>query len=111
VAIGDKVEDVELVNMALRGILGSWEPFVQGIFARQKLLEFDRIWANCIQEETRLVSRDDMDGMVKSRNDENQGLATCTRKGRKGSPGRRRAYLEREASPEPRQNKDLSRIK
>jgi hypothetical protein len=34
-------------------------------------LGFDRIWTNCIQEETQLVSMDDMDGMVKSNNDEN----------------------------------------
>jgi hypothetical protein len=29
VAIGDKVEDVELVNVVLRGLPKSWEPFVQ----------------------------------------------------------------------------------
>jgi hypothetical protein len=33
VAIGDKVEDVELENIALRGLPRSWEPFVQGICA------------------------------------------------------------------------------
>jgi hypothetical protein len=29
--IGEKVEDVELVNIALNGFLASWEPFVKGI--------------------------------------------------------------------------------
>jgi hypothetical protein len=62
VAISDKVEDVELVNVALRGLPRSWEPFVQGICAREKLPDFDRLWTDCIQEETRLVSRDDLDG-------------------------------------------------
>jgi hypothetical protein len=38
---------------------------------------FDRIWTDCIQEETRLVSREDMDGMVKSSSDENQALAAA----------------------------------
>jgi hypothetical protein len=38
---------------------------VQGICARDKLPYFDRLWTDCIQEETRLVSRDDMDGIVK----------------------------------------------
>jgi hypothetical protein len=29
------VVDAELVNVALRGLPGSWEPFVQGICARE----------------------------------------------------------------------------
>jgi hypothetical protein len=29
--IGEAVDDTELVNVALNGFLGSWEPFVQGI--------------------------------------------------------------------------------
>jgi hypothetical protein len=70
-AIDDKVEDVELVNVVLRGLPRSWEPFVQGICAQEKLLDFDRLWIDCIQEETQLLSRDDLDGVVKSRNDEN----------------------------------------
>jgi hypothetical protein len=52
VAIGDKVEDAKLVNVALRGLPKSWEPFVQGICAREKLSDFDRLWTDCIQEET-----------------------------------------------------------
>jgi hypothetical protein len=61
------------------------------------------------------VSRDDMDGMVKSSNDENQALATHGRKGRRGSPCKigslgRRDSPEREASPEPRRKNDLSKI-
>ena len=47
-AIGDKVENVELVNVALRGLPKSWEPFVQGICAQEKLPDFDRLWTNCI---------------------------------------------------------------
>jgi hypothetical protein len=53
----------------------------------REVTNFDRLWTDCIQEETRLVSRDDMDGMVKSSSDENQALAARTRKGRRGSPG------------------------
>jgi regulator of replication initiation timing len=33
VAIGDKVEDIELVNVAFRGLPNYWEPFVKGICA------------------------------------------------------------------------------
>jgi hypothetical protein len=33
--ISETVEDVELVNVVLRGLLGSWEPFMQVICARE----------------------------------------------------------------------------
>jgi hypothetical protein len=65
------VHDAELVNVALRGLPRSWEPFVHRIFARDKFPYFDKLWSECIQEETQLESKDDMDGVVKSRIDEN----------------------------------------
>ena len=37
VAIGEKVTNVELVNMALNGFLASWESFFKGICARENL--------------------------------------------------------------------------
>jgi hypothetical protein len=69
----------------------------------------------CIHEETQLVSRDDMDGMVKSSNDKNQALEACTWKGIRGSLGRRgslrrRDSPKREASLEPRKMKYISKI-
>jgi hypothetical protein len=106
VAIKEKVEDVELVNVALRGLPRSWEPFVQGICARETLPGFDRLWSECIQEETRLESRN---GLVESNSDENQTLAAHTRKGKRGSLGRW-SSREREASPELRRKKDLNKI-
>jgi hypothetical protein len=72
--IGETMQDVELVNVALRGLPRSWEPFVQGICARDKLPDFDRLWKDCIQEETWLESRDDLDGPVKNSSDENRPL-------------------------------------
>jgi hypothetical protein len=36
VAIGEVVDDLELVNVALNGFPRFWEPFVQGICAREK---------------------------------------------------------------------------
>jgi len=65
------VQYVELVNVALRGVPRSWESFVKGICAQETLPTFDRIWTNCIQEDTWLVSKENMDGMVKSNSDEN----------------------------------------
>ena len=43
VAIGDPVEDVELVTTTLNGFPPSWNPFVQGICARRKLPKFDKL--------------------------------------------------------------------
>jgi hypothetical protein len=101
-AIGEAVDDIELVNVGLNGLPESWEPFVQGICAREKLPYFDKLWTDCIQEEAQIESRK---GKQKGSNDENEALVPHTRKGRKGcSP-------EREASPELRRKKDLSKVK
>ena len=56
-AIGDPVEDVELVTTTLNGFPPSWDPFVQGICARRKLPKFDKLWVDCSQEESRLISK------------------------------------------------------
>jgi hypothetical protein len=48
VAIGEAIDDTELVNVILNGFPESWEPFVQGIYAREKLPPFDRLWVDCI---------------------------------------------------------------
>ena len=53
----------------------SWDVFIQGIFARNKLPMFDRIWKDCTQEEARLISK-----MQKTNDEENQALATHARK-------------------------------
>ena len=41
----------------LNGFPSSLDVFVQGICARKKLPKFDRLWANCSQEEARLISK------------------------------------------------------
>jgi hypothetical protein len=70
VNISEKVEDVELVNVALRDLPRSWEPFVHGIYAQKIVSLFDRLWTNCIHDETRLDSRDGLVGLVKNVNNE-----------------------------------------
>jgi hypothetical protein len=61
-------------------------------------------------------SKDDIDGVVKSSNDENQTLEARTRKGIRGyldrrGMSRRRDSPEREASPKPIWKKDLSKFR
>jgi hypothetical protein len=102
VAIDEAVDDIELVNVALNGFTGCWEPFMQGICAREKLPPFDRLWIDCIQEEARIESKN---GRQRGSDDENQALVANARKGKgNDSPGR-------EASPEQWKKKDLSKVK
>lgn len=74
-AIGDIIADKDLVMLALNGLPQSWEPFIQSISGRSKLPKFDRLRADCIQEESRLAAR----GIGRNHHDaENQVLATHT---------------------------------
>jgi hypothetical protein len=75
VAIGDLVEDDELVITTLNGFPPPWDPFVQGICARRKSHKFDKLWADCSQEESRLISK-----KQKVDDEENQALATQVKK-------------------------------
>jgi hypothetical protein len=77
VAVGEKVEDSELVNMALKGFPASREPFVKGICARQNLLSFERLWDDCIQEEIGMESKAD-----KKDGEENLALFGWSNKGK-----------------------------
>jgi hypothetical protein len=102
-AIGEKVDDVELVNVALNGFTKSWEPFVKGICAREKLPNWERLWDDCIQEETREESKASKQGD----GEENLALVSQAKKGKgKGSKGN----SEGETS-QPGKKKDLSKIK
>jgi hypothetical protein len=76
-AIGDTVEEVELVMTTLNGLPRSWESFIQGICSRRKLTRFSRLWEDCTQEEARLAAREEKLG-----NDENQALVAHGRKGK-----------------------------
>jgi hypothetical protein len=78
VAIGETVLEVELVNVALNGFTKSWEPFIMGICAREQLRKWERLWDDCIQEETRKESRSDKQGG----GDENLALGSKTKKGK-----------------------------
>jgi hypothetical protein len=37
----------------LRGFPKEWGPFISGIVARENLLDWDRLWNDCCQEEIR----------------------------------------------------------
>jgi hypothetical protein len=87
-AIGDTIEEVDLVMTTLNGIPKSWESFIHGISSRRKLTMFNRLREDCTQEEARLAAREENLG------NDDQALATHARK------GKRRKEKERGSSPQ-----------
>jgi hypothetical protein len=104
-AIGEKVDDIELVNVALNGFTKPWEPFVKGICTREKLPDWQRLWDDCIQEETREESKASKQGG----SDENLTLVSQTRKG-KGKGSNKKGNSEG-ATSQSGKKKDLSKVK
>lgn len=49
-----KVEDKEFVPIALNEFSSSWDPFVCGVKASEKLPSFEKLWDDFIEEETKL---------------------------------------------------------
>jgi len=99
ISINEQIDDSELTTLTLNGFPTSWRPFVQGICARNKLPKFDKLWADCAQEEARLQSLDDPE------DDEDQALTARSKKGKRKSShkvGGRRF---------PDKRKDLSHIR
>jgi hypothetical protein len=62
--IGTMVEDQELVSIALKGLVPSWMPFVQGVCAQDTLPKFPKLWVDLVQEEIRLQSYSKQQGEV-----------------------------------------------
>ena len=46
----------------MNGLPRSWDSFIQGICARRKLINFNRLWEECSQEEAQIVSREEKMG-------------------------------------------------
>jgi hypothetical protein len=98
-AIGDPVEDVELVTTTLNGFTSSWDPFFQGICARRRFPKFDKLWEYCTQEESRLISKSQ-----KTNDEENQALDAQVKKRKEREEGIPRK------SKKPHHKKDASKV-
>lgn len=77
--VGKTISTKELSIYILRGLLDSWESFVDSVSGRSKMPKYDRLWADCTKEEARLAAKH---GRLY---DENQAFATHSRpwKGKK----------------------------
>ena len=108
---GDNFEEKDLVMTTLNGLPPSWESFIKTISGQTKLPKFDKLWAKCTHEETRIAARQRLHGIQP---EENQAFVLHTKKGK----GRgRKPYIHKHqykrSSPPPDQKKhqmDLSQI-
>ena len=50
-AIGEAMDDSELVRMTLKGFTKEWTLFIEGIVAHEKLPDWSRLWDDFVQEE------------------------------------------------------------
>ena len=58
----------------LNGLPRSWDSFIQGIYARKKLIKFSILWEECSQEEARIVAQEEKMG------NEDQALTVHSKK-------------------------------
>ena len=58
-AIGDMVEEAEIVMTTLNGLPRDWESFNRGIYARRSLTKFRQLWEECVQKEERIAAREE----------------------------------------------------
>jgi hypothetical protein len=49
-AIGDTIDEDELIMTTLNGLTRPWDSFIQTIFARTEKLKFDSLWEECIKK-------------------------------------------------------------
>jgi hypothetical protein len=92
-AIGDTIDEDELIMTDLNGLTRTWDAFIQTICARTEKLKFDSLWEECIQEETRVVNREAL-----LARDDDQALSTHTKGGRK------KPYFQKETHKEHQQS-------
>jgi hypothetical protein len=76
-AIGEAMDDLELVRMTLKGFTKEWTPFIKGIIVRDKILDWSRFWDDFIQEE---IQDEYMNGGSHKNDDENLSLVIQKRR-------------------------------
>ena len=55
-AIGDILDEDELVMTSRNGLTRPWDPFIQTLCARKESMKFDIVQEDCIQEEARVAN-------------------------------------------------------
>jgi hypothetical protein len=91
-AIGDNLDEDELIMTTLNGLTRPWDAFIQTICARKEKLQFDSLWEECVQEEARVANQE----AVLLR-DEYQALASHAKVGNKMSHFKKETHLYKES--------------
>ena len=92
-AIGDTIDEDEFVMTALNGLARPWDAFIQSVCGRKEKLQFESLWEECIQEETRVANREAL-----LARDDDQALAAHTKGGRKKPYFKRESHRESQPS-------------
>jgi hypothetical protein len=83
--------------IAINGLTKPWDAFIQTICARKEKLQFESLWEECIQEETRVANCEAL-----LARDDDQALATHTKGGRK------KPYFKMETHRDPQPSNKLT---
>ena len=97
-AVDEEMENAEIVMTTLNGLPRAWDSFIQGIYARKKLVKFNRIWEEYSQEEYWIAAREEKMGS------EDQALMVQSNKTRRNSYHPKGKHFHNT-------RKDLSRIR
>ena len=79
-AIGDKVEDDDLVQTVFDGLPTTWETFLASVNGRGDQPNFERLWHDCLDEESKVQS------ISVPPPKKNQALVIKTKKGKNPLP-------------------------
>ena len=79
-SVGVAVDDEDMVSLALLGLPKSWHSYQDSVNGREKLLGWERLWSDLVQEEIRRSTRDGSSS--KNSDEENCALAAKENKGK-----------------------------
>ena len=79
-SVGISVDDEELVELALLGLLKSWHSYQDSVNGQEKFPGWERLWSDLVQEEIRWSTRDGSSS--KASDEEDCALDAKARKGK-----------------------------
>jgi hypothetical protein len=91
-AIGDTLDEDELIMTTLNGFTRPWDAFIETICAIKEKLHFDSLWEECVQEEARVAKREAM-----LSGDEDKALNDHTKGGMKRSYFHKNTHQHKES--------------
>lgn len=99
IAIGEKVDDSELVRTALKGFTKQWTTFIKGITAHEKLPNWGWFWDDFVQEELR---DGDLHGGQTKNDEKNPAIAVRAKKAK--------VKKHQDGNTYSRRKKDMSKV-